>query len=308
MAVGYALAPGRRRLFGPRAVLTGGVWLLQFAVLTAFSFVGRYPHALDATLRRVVMTLAGVALCLAIGRILDRTPLRPASRRWRLALVLALAASVAWALLAYAVIHFHPADHAVRAHGIGVLREVSLNAAALACVFSAWACGWLAIGYSDTLAHRERALADAETAAEEARGGLRELELRLMAPPDRTVWNGNARNGRADIWVQTRRGAARLRLETVELFEAEHDYVRVHAPSGEHLVHGGLQALYDELEPDLFLRVHRSFVVNLSAVAQVERRQRGLIELILASGARVPVGRTYSKTVRTRLQATGLRR
>jgi two-component system LytT family response regulator len=78
-------------------------------------------------------------------------------------------------------------------------------------------------------------------------------------------------------------------------------------PDAEHRGRGWERALYDELEPDLFLRVHRSFVVNLAAVSQVERRQRGLIELILASGARVPVGRTCSKTVRTRLQATGLR-
>jgi hypothetical protein len=284
-------------------VLTAGIWLMQFSVLTAFSVLGRYPHALDATLRRMAATLAGVALCLAIGRILDRTPLRPAGRRWLLALALALAASLVWALLAYAVVHVLPAERAADAHRNGALREVSLNAAALACVFGAWACGWLAIGYSDTLADRERALARAQSTAEDARRGLSELEARR----DRAAPSGQAQDGRTDIWVPTRRGESRLRLETVELFEAEHDYVRVHAPSGEHLVHSGLQALCDELEPNRFVRVHRSFVVNLAAVAQVERRRRGLIELVLASGARVPVGRTYAKVVRTRLQAAGLR-
>jgi two-component system LytT family response regulator len=101
--------------------------------------------------------------------------------------------------------------------------------------------------------------------------------------------------------VRTGRGEARLALDSVERFQAERDYIRVHARSGEHLVHGALRSLCEGLEPGRFLRVHRSFVVNLAEIVRVERRGGGLLDLVLTSGARVPVGRTHQKAVRQQL-------
>jgi DNA-binding LytR/AlgR family response regulator len=183
-----------------------------------------------------------------------------------------VAASALWAVFAYAVTHLAPAGAPTVAGRVGVVRELALNAAALLGLFVAWACGSLAIGYSAALADHARGRQDP------------------------------TQPGRAALWVRTGRGETRLALDTVERFEAERDYVRIHARSGEHLVHGGLRSLCEGLAPDRFLRVHRSFVVNLAEIVGVERRG-GHLRLVLTSGACVPVGRTHLKTVRERLQA-----
>jgi hypothetical protein len=254
-------------------MLTGALWLAQYAVLTAFSLAGHYPHPVDAGLRRLLTTAFGILLCVAMGRLLDRAPDEPAGRRWARALSMAVAASALWSLFAYAVTHLAPAEPPTGVGRIGVLRELALNAVALLGLFVAWACGALAIGYKDALAEGIRRPAGA-------------------VPP-----------GRAVLWVRTGRGETRLALDTVERFAAERDYVRIHARSGEHLVHGGLRSLCEALEPDRFLQVHRSFVVNLAEIVRVERRRGGPLRLVLASGACVPVGRTYRKAVRERLLA-----
>jgi DNA-binding LytR/AlgR family response regulator len=272
--------PHRLHAPRPRTALTVGLWLAQYAVLTGFSLGGHYPHALDAGLRRALTTVFGMLLCMAMGRLLDRRPARTAGRQWATALSLAMAASAVWALFAYAVGHLSPSDPIPTARRLSVPRELALNAAAVAGLFTAWVCGWMAIAARETL---KRVTADVEPrpqGAGEVPGGSGQT-----------------------IWVRTRRGKTRLALDTVERLEAERDYVRLHARSGQHLVHGGLQSIAERLEPGRFLRVHRSFVVNLTEIVGVERRAGGLLDLVLTSGARIPVGRTHQRSVRARLLA-----
>ena len=102
----------------------------------------------------------------------------------------------------------------------------------------------------------------------------------------------------AEMWVAGRRGAVRLALTSVEWFEAERDYVRIHADGGEHLIRQAVHALEDRLDPKRFLRVHRSAVVNVDRIERVERKVNGALTIRLASGHRVPVGRSYADAVR----------
>ena len=52
------------------------------------------------------------------------------------------------------------------------------------------------------------------------------------------------------------------------------------------------------LDPDRFLRVHRSHIVNVTQIKQVWSLARGTFVIELASGSRVPSGRTYGDRVR----------
>jgi hypothetical protein len=254
-------------------VWAAGLWLTQFVVVTGFSLAGRYPHPLEAGLRRLAMAVVGILLFWMIGAALGRATSRPARARLMLAILLLVAGSLAWSLSVFAIAHAPIGGRDEIAARIGTLRELALNAFAVAGLFAAWICLLMAIGY-------RRALREAEP-------------KRIEADEDMTA--------SGELWVPTRLGKTRLPLEGVEYFEADHDYVRVHARSGRYLVHRTLQALHDDVASRRFLRVHRSFVVNLTAVAELRRRGRDLLELALASGARIPVGRTYSAEVRERL-------
>lgn len=79
----------------------------------------------------------------------------------------------------------------------------------------------------------------------------------------------------------------------VEWLEARGNYVHLHHPDGPFLIRETLTSLVDTLDPERFLRVHRSAIVALPEVLEVARRPGGDQELCLRSGARVSLGRSY---------------
>jgi DNA-binding LytR/AlgR family response regulator len=105
-----------------------------------------------------------------------------------------------------------------------------------------------------------------------------------------------------EIWVNDRRGRVRVPVDQVIWFEAEREYVRIHGPERSYLVRRALRELTDRLDPDQFLRLHRSALVNRAKIERVVRRPSGGLAAVLANGVEVPVGRKYQNAVRKRLR------
>ncbi|HEU0301093.1 MAG TPA: LytTR family DNA-binding domain-containing protein, partial [Longimicrobium sp.] len=103
------------------------------------------------------------------------------------------------------------------------------------------------------------------------------------------------------------RAGSRVKLvdvEEVDYFEADTNYVRLHVGGASHLVRDTLAALEARLDPACFARVHRSLIVNLERVAEVEPLFAGEHVLSLKNGTRLTTGRTYRARVQ---EALGLR-
>jgi hypothetical protein len=287
-------------LLRTRILLAVAIWGTQFLIVSGFALTGGYPHPLAGLLRRLSMSIVGALLCIAIGSILDRAGPVSASRRFVLSILLGLSASLAWSLFTYSVVHLVPGDGIVPPR-VGVARELAQNGSAAGSLFAVWLVGCLALDY-------RRALAEAGSRGFGDRSRSASFGPAIPEPEQlaETAAGPADRSGPAPcpaLWVPVPGGKERLPLDMIEYFEADHDYVRVHATSGRHHLHRTLEALHRELEPGRFLRVHRSFIVNLAEIAQLRRRPSGLLELALTSGARLPVGRTYSGSVRRRLLA-----
>lgn len=71
--------------------------------------------------------------------------------------------------------------------------------------------------------------------------------------------------------------------------EADDCYARLHADGRHHLIRQSLNQLESELDPGVFTRVHRSAIVNLTHVRQIERVSGGQILIVLRDGTRIPV-------------------
>jgi len=87
-------------------------------------------------------------------------------------------------------------------------------------------------------------------------------------------------------------------VQAVDWIEASQNYVCLHVGAATHLVHVSMNSIEAALDPDCFLRVHRSHIVNVTRIKQVWSVARGQYVIELASGARVPSGRTYGDRVR----------
>jgi len=81
-------------------------------------------------------------------------------------------------------------------------------------------------------------------------------------------------------------------VEQLDYAEAQDDYVALHSGGKSYLKQQTITSLADALDPERFVRVHRSFLVNLERVTKIEPYTRDTRLAVLAGGAQIPVSRT----------------
>jgi len=84
-----------------------------------------------------------------------------------------------------------------------------------------------------------------------------------------------------------------VQVAEVSWFEAAGNYVKLHVGDREHLTRQTMKELQSRLDPEQFVRVHRSSIVNLDRVRELQPWFRGEQVLILDNDTRVTVGRRY---------------
>ena len=84
-----------------------------------------------------------------------------------------------------------------------------------------------------------------------------------------------------------------LRVAEIDWIEAADNYVQVHAGRESHLIRETMSHLESQLDRRKFVRIHRSAIVNIDAIAEI----RALF--LLRTGAEIPLGRSF----RERLEA-----
>jgi len=84
-----------------------------------------------------------------------------------------------------------------------------------------------------------------------------------------------------------------LRVEEVTWFEAADNYIRIHTGNAVRLVRETLSEVERRLDPEVFIRIHRRAIVKVEEIREVESLFHGDYEVVLRTGARLPVGRKY---------------
>jgi two-component system LytT family response regulator len=87
----------------------------------------------------------------------------------------------------------------------------------------------------------------------------------------------------------------------VERIEADGDYAALHAGGKRYLVQVPLAELEQRLDPEKFVRVHRSHIVNLEFVAALEPYDAHRLMIEMSSGARVLASRSRTQALRDRI-------
>jgi len=85
-----------------------------------------------------------------------------------------------------------------------------------------------------------------------------------------------------------------LDVEDVDWIGAAENYVELHVGRANHLLHVTMNGLEKSLDPEIFLRIHRSTIVNLDRIKEVQSGAHGEYLITLRDGARLQSGRTYS--------------
>jgi len=107
---------------------------------------------------------------------------------------------------------------------------------------------------------------------------------------------------RLDRLVVKSAGTTRfIRAIDIDWIEAAGVYVTLHVAGKEMLYRAALNDLADRLDPRRFVRVHRSALVNIESIVQLEPMSHGEFEAVLKNGSRTRVSRTYRALLEKRL-------
>jgi two-component system, LytTR family, response regulator len=116
--------------------------------------------------------------------------------------------------------------------------------------------------------------------------------LNAIANPPRQLDRFAVRSGESTIFVPS---------NEVDWIEAFQNYVRLHVGVATHLLHVPMNTIEGVLDPNRFLRIHRSHIVNVRRIAQLWSIAHGQYAIELKSGQRLQSGRTYSERIRRTL-------
>src|SRR5436190_782844 len=92
-------------------------------------------------------------------------------------------------------------------------------------------------------------------------------------------------------------------VRDVDWIDAEGKYVRIHARGQSHLIRDGIAAVEARLDKRQFVRIHRSTIVNLRRIAEMQRGDGGDYIVVLHDGTRLTLSRRFRPHVR---EMTGL--
>ena len=85
-----------------------------------------------------------------------------------------------------------------------------------------------------------------------------------------------------------------LRSDEIEWVEASGNYVRLHANGQNYMLRDSMKNMETKLDPDLFVRIHRSAIVNVDHIRELEPYFHGEYVVILRDGTRLMASRVFS--------------
>jgi len=135
------------------------------------------------------------------------------------------------------------------------------------------------------------------------RSMLQRVRRRLALDPDATPSPERARGALGSaplrrLFARTGDRIVPIPVTTIQRVQARGDYAEIHAPGGPFLLHVSLTELAGRLDPERFVQVHRSHIVNLDAVKLMRPYDDRRLLVVLVSGEEIVASRAASEALR----------
>jgi two-component system, LytTR family, response regulator len=143
---------------------------------------------------------------------------------------------------------------------------------------------------------RARAQIDQHSSAELGRRLRALVEGRVGLTPERAVVASDparASHYLSRLTVKRDGRVVFVRVGDVDWFEAAGNYVRLHVGKGASLLRETMQGLEASLDPSSFVRIHRTMIVNVDRIQELQPWFAGNYVVILRDGTRLKLSRTY---------------
>jgi two-component system, LytTR family, response regulator len=144
----------------------------------------------------------------------------------------------------------------------------------------------------------QRALQRARAQVRRERSG--ELDERLRS----LLGSLGSRSGYLErIVVRTGARLVFLRVDEIDWMDAEGNYIRLHVGKRSHLLRETMASMESKLDPARFMRIHRSTIVNIDRIKELESLFQGEYVVILQDGTKLTSSRGYRDRLRELLES-----
>jgi DNA-binding LytR/AlgR family response regulator len=103
------------------------------------------------------------------------------------------------------------------------------------------------------------------------------------------------KNRTNEIYVRTESKIVKISLDDLLYVEALADYIMLFTPDNKYIVHSTMKGFQSKLPADKFVRVHRSYIVNVDKVSSIENL------FVVINNKYIPIGASYKDDFMNRL-------
>lgn len=104
------------------------------------------------------------------------------------------------------------------------------------------------------------------------------------------------------VFVRTGKASASLEVSTIDWIKSVDHFVELHSHSRSYLVYSSIGDFERKLNPALFLRIHRTTIVNVSAVKEFRIDENGACSVVVRDGNILRVSRSRRRHLQTQLK------
>ncbi len=136
---------------------------------------------------------------------------------------------------------------------------------------------------------------------ERLRNTLTRLRGHLALLSKKTIPNNLRENANGDVEripIKSNGRILLLKTDEIDWIEAEHNYVRLHTRGVAHLIRETMTALEVKLNSRRFRRIHRSTIVNVERIKEIQPWFRGDAIVVLDNGQKLTASRNFRDQLR----------
>jgi two-component system, LytTR family, response regulator len=95
------------------------------------------------------------------------------------------------------------------------------------------------------------------------------------------------------LMIKSREQISMISIDEIDWIESAGDYVYVHSKSQKHIVRDTLTSLEKRLNPQKFIRIHRSAIVNIEQIKSLKPNVHGDYDVFLHNGDKLKLSRSF---------------
>ena len=92
-----------------------------------------------------------------------------------------------------------------------------------------------------------------------------------------------------------------VRANEIDWIEAAGNYIKLHVGTETHLFRDTMNSIESQLDSDVFFRIHRSHIINIERVKELQPWFNGEYVVFLKNGTRLTLSRSYRDKLQERL-------